>query len=230
MVLATSIRPGNDVEAFAEQRRRMVERQLRRRGIHSPEVLDAMLAIPRHEFVPPTCRKQAYDDKALSVADGQSLSQPLMVALMTEALTLSGAERVLEIGTGTGYQTAVLSRLAAEVYSIEYRDELAAAARERLARLGCRNVHLRQGDGGSGWPEAAPFDAILVAAAAPAPPLPLARQLAPGGRMVIPVGSRVRQKLVLIRKLDARIERRELCPCAFVPLLGIHGWGRPLDG
>lgn len=230
MSLATSTRSGSDVTVFAEQRRRMVERQLRGRGIHSPQVLDAMLTIPRHEFVPPTCREEAYEDKALPVADGQSISQPLMVALMIEALALSGAERVLEIGTGTGYQTAVLSRVAAEVYSIECLDELAGAARERLARLVCRNVHMRLGDGGSGWPEAAPFDAILVAAAAPAPPPPLLRQLAPGGRMVIPVGSRARQELVLIRKRSPQMEHRMLCPCAFVPLLGIHGWGRSLDG
>jgi protein-L-isoaspartate(D-aspartate) O-methyltransferase len=227
---ANSIRSGADGAAFAEQRRRMIDHQLRERGIHSAAVLDAMLAVPRHEFVPAACRAEAYSDQALPIAIGQTISQPLMVAAMSEALALSGAERVFEIGSGSGYQTAVLSRLAAEVYSMEFHAKLVRDARERLDRLGCANVRLRQGDGGLGWAEAAPFDAILVAAAAPAIPPPLLEQLAEGGRLVIPLGSGPSQELLLIQKRKGKIERHRLHWCRFVPLLGIHGWRRPTYG
>lgn len=213
-------------EAFEAARREMVERQLRPRGIHSPQVLDAMLAVPRHEFVPADCRAEAYSDQPLPIGLGQTISQPLMVATMTEALALTGRDRVLEIGTGSGYQTAVLALLAGEVYSIEYLPELAEAARQRLARLGFANVHVREGDGGLGWSEAAPFEAILVAAAAPDPPPPLVAQLTEGGRMVIPVGCGVYQELLRIERNAGRIRRRTLDWCRFVPLRGSHGWGQ----
>jgi protein-L-isoaspartate(D-aspartate) O-methyltransferase len=224
------IRSGNSAKTFEKQRRRMVEHQLRGRGIHSAGVLDAMLAVPRHDFVPAACRAESYSDQALPISFGQTISQPLMVAAMTESLALTGSERVLEIGTGSGYQTAVLAHLAAEVCSIEYQPELVEAARERLACLGCQNVRLRKGDGGLGWPESAPFDAIIVTAAAPAVPPPLLDQLAEGGRMVIPVGGQSCQQLLFLQKRLGRIERRKLEWCRFVPLLGIHGWGRPLRG
>jgi protein-L-isoaspartate(D-aspartate) O-methyltransferase len=230
MEWASLIRSGRNARAFEEQRRLMVDHQLRRRGIQSAAVLEAMLIVPRHDFVPPACRDASYSDQAIPIGIGQSISQPLIVAAMTEALALSGSERVLEIGTGSGYQTAVLARLAAEVCSVEYRWEFVEPARERLARLGCQNIRLRQGDGGLGWPEAAPFDAILVAAAAPSVPPPLVEQLAEGGRMVIPVGGRSSHQLLFVQKCAGRIERHELEYCRFVPLIGIHGWGQPLHG
>ncbi len=208
----------------------MVEHQLRGRGIRSTVVLDAMLSVPRHDFVPANYREEAYSDQALPIGIGQTISQPLIVASMTETLDLSGRERVLEIGTGSGYQTAVLSRLACEVYSIECRPELQEEARRRLEHLDCRNVRLRRGDGGLGWPEAGPFDAILVTAAAPAPPEPLFKQLAEGGRMVIPVGDEAQQRLFRIEKRAGQIERHGLEWCRFVPLVGIHGWEQPLRG
>lgn len=230
MAWRTPFRSSRSAKALERRRRQMVEHQLRGRGIRSADVLDAMLAVPRHDFVPPDYCEKAYSDQALPIGVGQTISQPLMVAEMTEALELTGDERVLEIGTGSGYQTAVLSRLAREVYSIECRPELQEEARQRLERLGCRNVRLRRGDGGLGWPEASPFDAILVAAAAPSPPEPLFRQLAEGGRMVIPVGGLPQQRLFQMQKRAGQIERRVLEWCRFVPLMGIHGWEQPLRG
>jgi protein-L-isoaspartate(D-aspartate) O-methyltransferase len=215
---------------FDEQRRDMVDRQLRGGGIRSARVLEAMHAIPRHEFVPPDYQADAYTDQPLPIGIGQTISQPLMVAAMSEALELVGADRVLEIGTGSGYQTAVLSRLAGEVFTIEYYEELAAAARRRLERLGCRNVQVRHGDGGPGWPEAAPFQAIVVTAAAPAPPPPLLEQLAEAGRLVAPVGGDPYQELLLLHKHGSQFERRSLYWCRFVPLLGIYGWESPIRG
>lgn len=208
----------------------MVERQLRERGIGSRRVLEAMLAVPRHEFVPASWRAAAYADQPLPIGFGQTISQPLIVAAMTEALAVSDTDRVLEIGTGSGYQTAVLARLASDICTVEYRPELAAAARMRLEQMGCRNVRVRQGDGGLGWPEAAPFDAILVTAAGPVPPPPLIEQLAEGGRLVIPVGGRQSQELICMQKRGGRIEPRHLHDCRFVPLVGIHGWEQPLTG
>ncbi len=218
---------GGESERLEEARREMIERQLRRRGIHSPQVLDAMRAVPRHEFVPADCRAAAHSDQPLPIGLGQTISQPLMVATMTEALGLIPRDRVLEIGTGSGYQTAVLSLLAGEVYSIEYLPELAEAARQRLARLGFTNIRVREGDGGLGWPEAAPFDAILVAAAAPEPPAPLIDQLAEGGRMVIPAGCGAYQELLRIERRAGRIRRSTLDWCRFVPLRGRYGWEQP---
>ncbi len=205
-------------------RHAMVEQQIFRRGVVSPSVLEAMRAVPRHEFVPEDQRADAYTDKPLPIGEGQTISQPYMVAAMTAALELTGNERVLEIGTGCGYQAAVLAKLAREVYSIESRATLAAAASERLARLGYANVQIRAGDGTLGWPEAAPFDRILVTAAAPSIPPPLLDQLAEGGRLVIPVGAADYQNLRRIAKHQGQIIEQTLFECRFVPLIGRYGW------
>jgi protein-L-isoaspartate(D-aspartate) O-methyltransferase len=205
----------------------MVEKQIRRRGISSPRVLEAMLAVPRHEFVPQASLADAYADKPLPIGESQTISQPYIVASMTAALALAGAERVLEVGAGCGYQAAVLSRLAADVYTIESRLRLALAARERLERLGYSNVHVHAGDGTLGLVECAPFDAILVTAAAPSPPAPLVEQLAEGGRLVIPVGPSDYQELLLIHKFSGQTLQRVLEECRFVPLVGRHGWREP---
>jgi protein-L-isoaspartate(D-aspartate) O-methyltransferase len=186
-----------------------------------------MSAVPRHEFVPAEFRKRAYEDAPLPIGEGQTISQPYIVAAMTAALHLKGTERVLEIGAGCGYQAAVLASLAKEIVTIEYRGELATAAAERLARLGYDNVHVHCGDGTLGLPELAPFDAILVAAAAPAPPVPLVAQLAEGGRMVVPVGSVENQELHLIERTGDTFRTTMLEPCRFVPLIGAHGWKEP---
>ncbi len=212
---------------FAALRAEMVEKQIRRRGISSPRVLEAMLAVPRHEFIPRASLAEAYADKPLPIGESQTISQPYIVASMTAALALSGTERVLEVGTGCGYQAAVLSRLAADVYTIESRLPLALAARARLEQLGYSNVHVHAGDGTLGLPECAPFDAILVTAAAPAPPAPLVEQLAEGGRLVIPVGPSDYQELLLIRKSAGQTMKRVLEECRFVPLVGRHGWREP---
>jgi protein-L-isoaspartate(D-aspartate) O-methyltransferase len=173
---------------FEELRRAMVREQIRERGIVSTRVLNAMLAVPRHLFVPEECVAAAYQDQPLPIGEGQTISQPFMVAAMTEALELSGTGRVLEVGTGSGYQAAVLSLLAQQVHTVETHASLAAAAQHRLARLGYANVQVHVGDGTLGWQEAAPYAAIVVTAAAPAIPPPLVEQLAEGGRLIIPVG------------------------------------------
>ncbi len=211
-------------DTYGSPRRDMVERQLRKRNIRSESVLEAMETVPRHEFVPEELRDRAYDDEPLPIGEGQTISQPYMVASMTETLELTGVERVLEIGTGSGYQEAVLSQLAAEVFTDESRTALALSARERLARLGYSNVHVHAGDGTLGLPEFAPFDAILVAAAAPEIPSPLAAQLAEGGRLVVPVGGVENQELMRARKRDGQLFLETLYACRFVPLIGRHGW------
>ncbi|HEV2287907.1 MAG TPA: protein-L-isoaspartate(D-aspartate) O-methyltransferase [Candidatus Acidoferrales bacterium] len=202
----------------------MVVEQIRKRGIYSPRVLAAMERVPRHLFVPPELAERAYNDEPLSIGERQTISQPYMVAAMTEALELGGNERVLEIGAGSGYQAAILAELAREVITVEARPPLAEAARERLAALGYKNVRVEIGDGTLGWPPGAPFDAILVAAAAPQIPEPLTEQLAEGGRMVIPVGRIDRQMLLRVRKSAGHIVEEKLFPCQFVPLQGRHGW------
>jgi protein-L-isoaspartate(D-aspartate) O-methyltransferase len=212
---------------YATQRVEMIERQLRRRGITDAAVLAAMMAVPRHEFVPEEYRSQAYEDLPLPIGGGQTISQPYIVAAMTAALHLRAGERVLEIGTGCGYQAAVLSRLAKEVFTIERRPELASSSSARLARLGYLNVHVHCGDGTLGLPEFAPFDAILVAAAAPAVPKPLLAQLAEGGRMILPVGDTEHQELQLIEKHGDVFPAKMLEGCRFVPLVGYHGWQEP---
>jgi protein-L-isoaspartate(D-aspartate) O-methyltransferase len=219
--------PDAKVDEFAVARCTMVEKQIRKRGVASQLVLDAMLYVPRHEFVPNQFRADAYADKPLPIGEGQTISQPFMVGAMTEALELTGSERVLEIGTGSGYQSAVLSLLAREVTSIESHTSLALAAQERLGRLGYANVHIHNGDGTLGFPDGAPYDAILITAAAPEIPPLLANQLSEGGRLVIPVGSQENQELLQARKDGGALHSRVLFDCRFVPLLGRYGWSRP---
>jgi len=211
-------------EPFSAQRARMVERQLRGRGIRSQGVLEAMGQVPRERFVGPGQERQAYRDQAVLHAHGQTVSQPYMVAVMTEALQLGPGDRVLEIGTGSGYQTAVLCQLASEVYTVERIAALAAGAREILLELGCSDTRFLVGDGTLGWPEEAPFDAILVTAGAPAVPASLKAQLAEGGRLVVPVGNRFVQSLVRVTRRGEDYESESLLDCRFVPLLGAEGW------
>ncbi len=203
----------------------MVRRQIAARGVRSPRVLAAMVRVPRHRFVPDALSGAAYDDGPLPVGNGQTISQPFIVALMTEAVGLHRTARVLEVGTGSGYQTAVLAELVREVHTIERLPDLAAAARERLDALGYGAVHYQVGDGSLGWPEQAPFDAIIVTAAAPDVPSALLGQLADGGRLVAPVGGPVEQELIVQTRQGARLVTRRLGPVRFVPLLGAQGFG-----
>ena len=219
--------PDTAAETFAGARRAMVEDQIRKRGIVSPRVLEAMLSVPRDEFVPAEFQAAAYADRPLPIGEGQTISQPFMVGAMTQALELTGPERVLEIGTGSGYQAAVLSLLAREVISVESHTSLALAAQERLTDLGYANVHVHSGDGSLGFADAAPYDAILVTAAAPEIPPLLVGQLREGGRLVIPVGSQENQELLQARKEGGVLRSRVLFDCVFVPLLGHYGWSRP---
>jgi len=209
---------------FAPRRAEMIEKQLCRRGIKDEAVISAMFAVPRHAFVPLELQGQAYDDLPLPIGSGQTISQPYIVASMTAALHLKPTDRVLEVGTGCGYQAAILSRLAKEVFTVESRPELASAASARLARLSYSNVHVHCGDGTLGLPEFAPFDAILVAAAAPRVPEPLLAQLGEGGRMIIPVGDTDSQELQLLEKRGGTISKTRLEGCRFVPLVGRYGW------
>ena len=206
-------------ESFEVKRERMVRIQLAERGIRDRKVLDAMLEVPRHEFVPPPLHDDAYKDHPLPIGAGQTISQPYIVAVMLQHLVLNSTDRVLEVGTGSGYVTALLSRMCAEVYSIERHAELAATAEETLARLGYSNVKIRIGDGGQGWPENAPYDAILVSAAASAVPPALFAQLREGGRMVVPVGPASSQELQLTRKVNGQPQVQGLEGCRFVPLV-----------
>lgn len=206
-------------------RKKMVESQLAPRGIKDPRVLEAMRKVPRHLFVQETQRGSAYEDYPLPIGEGQTISQPYMVALMTEALNLSGEESVLEIGTGSGYQTAVLAELACKVYSVERIPSLAGQARKTLDSLGYKNVLVRLSDGTLGWPEYAPFDRIIVTAGAPSIPEPLLEQLVEDGILVVPVGSSLSQELIqLTRYRDGSIRKRKLGGCVFVRLVGKHGW------
>ena len=206
-----------------DARRDMVARQIRDRGVRSPRVLTAMETVPRHLFVSPELVERAYHDEALPTGEGQTISQPYVVGAMLEALSLEGNERVLEVGAGSGYLAAVLSLLVREVIAIEAIPALAESAGERLARLGYANVRVRTGDGSLGFPEEAPFDGILVSAAAPAVPQPLVDQLAEGGRLVIPVGPSGYQQLLRIVKANGRTTQQELFACRFVPLVGRYG-------
>ena len=188
--------------------------------ITDPDVLAAVERVPRHRFVPKHLQQQAYDDRPLPIGQGQTISQPFVVALMTQALALTPESRVLEIGTGSGYQTAILAELAGEVYTVEVRSDLQARAKRILDALGYANIHYRTGDGWAGWPEKAPFDAIIVTAAAPEWPRALISQLAEGGRMVIPVGEQDwNQTLWLLTKLDGNLIKDSLGPVRFVPLI-----------
>lgn len=207
-------------EARAEERRRMVAEQIRGRDVKNPAVLAAMERVPRHLFVPEGERTEAYADHPLSIGYDQTISQPYMVAKMAELLDLQPGDRVLEIGTGSGYQAAVLSRIAREVYTIEIVKPLGERARRTLADLGYANVHVRIGDGFRGWPERAPFDAILVTAAPPKVPEPLLRQLKAGGRLVLPVGRVIQNLYVYTRRTDGGFDKKEVLPVLFVPMTG----------
>lgn len=209
---------------FESLRREMVQSQLRDRGVRDARVLDAMAIVPRHEFVPAEYRAQSYDDQPISIGEGQTISQPFMVAVMVEALALTGGERVLEIGAGSGYAAAVISRIAKQVFAVESHASLAMAAKERLTRHGFVNVSVHTGDGSGGLVEAAPFDAIVVAAAAPSVPQPLVDQLAERGRLVIPIGDNQSQNLTLITKTGEAIHSSTLYHCRFVPLVGRYGF------
>jgi protein-L-isoaspartate(D-aspartate) O-methyltransferase len=208
-------------DAWAPLRHQMVEEQIRERGVRQPEVLRAMDTVPRHSFVPADRRDQAYGDEPLPIGWGQTISQPYIVALMTELLELDRGDKVLEIGTGSGYHAAVLSRVAGEVFSIEIIDQLGRQAESTLGSLGYDNVRVRIGDGYKGWPEEAPFDAIILTAAPPRIPQPLIDQLRVGGRMVVPEGGSFVQDLLLITKLpNGSIEKRPVTPVRFVPMTG----------
>jgi protein-L-isoaspartate(D-aspartate) O-methyltransferase len=201
-----------------------VRTQLAERGIRDARVLDAMHAVPRHEFVPEGLRQDAYEDHPLPIGEGQTISQPYIVALMTSLAALQGDENVLEIGTGSGYQAAVLACLARTVHTIERHPALSMWAASTLADLGYKNVSVHQGDGSSGWPEAAPYQAILVTAAAPRPPQPLLDQLAEDGRLIIPVGERRTQDLQVWRREGGHFSWEAIIPVAFVPMRGELGW------
>ena len=206
-------------------RRRLIE-TLRTNGIVDEAVLRAFDEVPRHLFVPTGVRHRAYEDAPLPIGSGQTISQPSIHARYLQLLGLKGSERVLEIGTGSGYQTALLARLAAQVFSVERIPALLDRAREMLQALNIRNVSLLLGDGTLGWRDYAPYDAILVGAAAPDLPRPLADQLAEGGRMLVPIGDREEQVLVLVTRRGDEFDRKEVGPVRFVPLLGAHGWER----
>jgi protein-L-isoaspartate(D-aspartate) O-methyltransferase len=203
---------------FATARDRMVRDQIEARGVKDPRTLAALRKVERHRFVPSEMVPLAYSDHALPIGEDQTISQPYIVAVMTEAVALHGGEKVLEVGTGSGYQAAVLAEMGARVYTMEIVPALARQARDRLARLGYRSVHVREGNGWAGWPEEAPFDAIVVTAAPPTVPEALKAQLADGGRLVIPVGDEDQELLVLTRR-GARFEERHLFPVRFVPMV-----------
>jgi protein-L-isoaspartate(D-aspartate) O-methyltransferase len=213
-------------DVFAERREAMVREQIAARGICNPAVLDAMRRVPRERFVATELRDRAYEDSPLSIAEGQTISQPYIVALMLEAAQLQPGDRVLEVGAGSGYACAVASLIAARVYAIERHANLAVQARERLATLCRSNLEICSGDGSAGWPEAAPFDAILVSAGGPRVPEALRRQLAIGGRLVMPVGDTTAfQRLVRVtRQTASDFIEVDLAGVAFVPLIGEHGW------
>ena len=197
----------------------MVRQQIEARGVHHRLTLEAMRKVPRHEFVPAELRAQAYADHPLPIGHRQTISQPYIVAFMTEALDLEAGDTVLEVGTGSGYQAAVLAEIVEQVYTIEIVEPLARESKERLERLGYTNVHVRAGDGYRGWPEVAPFDAIIGTAAAPRIPEPLKEQLAPGGRLIIPVGDDL-QELLLVTRHGERFEEKKVLPVRFVPMTG----------
>jgi protein-L-isoaspartate(D-aspartate) O-methyltransferase len=209
---------------FEIARNRMVKDQLARRGITSEKVLSSMNLVPRHLFVDEAFWPRAYSDHPLPIGWDQTISQPFIVALMTSELSISGNERVLEIGTGSGYQTSVLATIGCSVFSIERIPELSRLAAENFRTLGLRNINLRVGDGSLGWIEKAPFDRIIVTAGAPAVPEVLMAQLSDQGRIVIPVGTKTSQQLLVITRTGNQIEKRYVAGCSFVPLVGEHGW------
>lgn len=202
----------------------MVEQQLIKRGIKDSRVLSAILKVPRDKYVPEEMFSSAYEDSPLSIGCGQTISQPYIVALMTELLALTGTEKVLEVGTGSGYQTAILAELSAEVYSVERIEKLAHLAQKRLEDFDYRNIHIFVGDGTCGWPEFQPYDAVIVTAAAPDIPAALVSQMNDHARMIIPVGSRSLQTLMLVEKQGKNIIKKDMGGCVFVPLIGKEGW------
>jgi protein-L-isoaspartate(D-aspartate) O-methyltransferase len=215
------------MDLFAEAREQMVAEQIARRGVSDPRVLAAMRAVPRHEFAGAGNKQAAYGDYALPIGSGQTISQPYMVARMTDALHLPGRARILEVGTGSGYQAAVLACLAGQVMSIERLPDLAAQAQSRLARLGYRSVHVLVGDGTLGWSAGAPYDGIIVTAGAPVVPAALRDQLADGASLVIPVGDEHLQHLTIVTRHGSEFHDAVSEPCAFVPLVGRDGWPEP---
>ncbi len=215
---------GDEEEYFARLRDLMVSEQIEARGIKDRRVLEAMKDIPRHFFVPASLKERAYDDTPLAIGEGQTISQPYMVALMTELLNLKGDEKVLEVGTGSGYQAAILARLARFVYTVERIPRLASEAKKRLEDLGITNVEVVVGDGSRGLPQHSPYQGIIVTAGAPRVPNVLIEQLAEGGRLVIPVGSSSLQILTVVEKKEDEVITREEGSCIFVPLVGKYGW------
>jgi len=213
------------VDPFFVLRQRMIEHDIRRRGVRNPRVLDAMATIPRERFVPPAVRASAYEDHPLPIDFGQTISQPFIVAYMTELLAVSPDAKVLEIGTGSGYQTAVLARLARTVHTVERLDAIRERAAQTIAELQLTNVVLHAGDGSLGLPELAPFDRIIVTAAAPRVPVSLVAQLVDGGRLVIPVGGDTEQTIVLVIRKGSRTIETTMLACRFVKLIGQEGWG-----
>lgn len=211
---------------FERARKRMVKTQIMRRGLRDERLLAAFESVPRHMFVPEDYRYAAYDDSPLPIGFSQTISQPYIVALMTDLLKLKGQECVLEIGTGSGYQAAILGRMAAEVHTIEYLPELATNADKLLKKLGLDNVHVHVGDGSLGWPESAPYQGILVAAAAPQAPQALLDQLEEGGRLILPVGGKGMQNLEIWEKIGEKFVNSIETAVAFVPLRGEEGWDR----
>lgn len=209
---------------FQELREKMVREQLISRDIHNEKVLTAFRKVPRHKFVPGDLEKSAYEDRPLPVGEDQTISQPYIVALMTEILDITPEDRILEIGTGSGYQSAILAELAKEVNSIERFQVLAKRSQDLLLELGYKNIKIKTGDGTLGWQEYAPYDAIIITAAAPKIPQPLIEQLKPEGLMVLPIGAGLSQSLTLVQKINAKLKFRELCSCTFVPLIGEYGW------
>jgi len=212
-------------QEFRGARLRLVE-TLRERGIRDLAVLRAFEQTPRHQFVPTGLRHRAYEDSALPIGSGQTISQPSIHARYLELLALGGRERVLEVGTGSGYQTVLLGHLVEQVFTIERIPALYQQAREAIQRSGVANVSMLLGDGTLGWREYAPYDAILVSAGAPAVPEPLLAQIAEGGRMLVPVGTKDEQHLVIYRRLNGQLEHQEVAPVRFVPLVGHHGWDK----
>jgi len=212
-------------QEFRGARLRLIE-TLRERGIRDLAVLRAFEQTPRHQFVPTGLRHRAYEDSALPIGNGQTISQPSIHARYLELLALNGRERVLEVGTGSGYQTVLLGHLVEQVFTIERIPALYQLAREAIQRSGVANVSMLLGDGTLGWREYAPYDAILVSAGAPSVPEPLLAQIAEGGRMLVPVGTKDEQRLVIYRRTNGQLEHREVAPVRFVPLVGHHGWDR----
>lgn len=209
---------------FDEMRNRMVEEQIIPRGISDKKVLEVFRKVPRHEFVSEEYKQNAYDDYPLPIGANQTISQPYMVALMTECLALKGGEKVLEIGTGCGYQTAILAEIAGQVYSVERFSGLSDTSKRTLERLGYRNFFIKTGDGTLGWEEYSPYDGIIVTAGSPGIPESLVKQLKDPGRLVIPIGSEFSQVLTVVEKSGANLKTTPVCGCIFVPLVGQEGW------